>query len=163
VTASRAVTPAVGKALEAGIVVLFVATASTVLYGGVVPDARNAAGGEVGDRALEHAAAEIEASVPAAGHNATVEHRVSLPESIRDGGYEVRAAGNGSLVLDHDHPSVGGATPLVLPERVRAVRGEWNNGGGGVVRVEPHPNGGLVVVLADADGVSAGGSEVSGR
>ena len=144
---ARGVTPAVGKALEAGIVVLFVATATTALYGGVVPDARNAAGDEVGERALEHAAAEVEASVPAAGRKTAVERRVSLPRSIRDRGYEVRAA-NGSLVLAHDHPSVGGTTPLVLPDRVRTVSGSWD-GGGGVVRVEPHPDGGLRVELMD--------------
>jgi len=155
VTAGRAVTPAVGKALEAGIVVLFVATATTALYGGVVPDARNAAGEEIGERALEHAAAEVEASVPASGRAVSVERSVSLPGSIRDRGYEIRAA-NGSLVLDHDHPSVGGATPLVLPDRVRNVSGAWD-GGGGVVRVESHPDGGLVVVLADET------SEVSDR
>ena len=158
-TTGRAVTPAVGKALEAGIVVLFVATASTALYGGVVPDARNAAGDEVGERALEHAAAEVEASVPASSREATVERRVSLPESIRDRGYEIRAA-NGTLVLDHDHPRVGGSTPLVLPGRVRNVTGAWD-GGGGVVRVESHPGGGLVVVLADDE--AADGAGVSDR
>jgi hypothetical protein len=155
---ARAVTPAVGKALEAGIVVLFVAAVSTTLYGGVVPDARDAAGGEVGDRALEHAAAEVEASVPPAGETATVERRVSLPESIRDRGYRVAPGDGGdTLVLSHDHRSVGGSTPLVLPDRVRDVRGEWTAGGGGVVRVEPHPEGGVVAVLADeADGGDEG-------
>ncbi len=156
---ARAVTPAVGKALEAGIVVLFVAAVSTTLYGGVVPDARDAAGGEVGDRALEHAAAEVEASVPPAGETATVERRVSLPESIRDRGYRVAPGTDGdALVLTHDHPSVGGSTPLVLPDRVRDVRGEWTAGGGGVVRVEPHPDGGLVVVLSSEAGTEGDGS-----
>lgn len=155
---ARAVTPAVGKALEAGVVVLFVAAVSTTLYGGVVPDARDAAGGEVGDRALEHAAAEVEASVPPAGEAATAERRVSLPESIRERGYRVAPGPDGdTLVLTHGHPSVGGSTPLVLPDRVRAVRGEWTAGGGGVVRVEPHPDGGLVVVLSD-DAERAGDS-----
>ena len=147
---ARAVTPAVGKALEAGIVVLFVAAVSTTLYGGVVPDARDAAGGEVGERALAHAAAGVEASVPPGGEAATAEHRVSLPESIRDRGYRVAPGPDGDvLVLAHDHPSVGGRTPLVLPDRVRDIRGEWTEGGGGVVRVEPHPNSGLVVILSD--------------
>lgn len=153
-TASRAVTPAVGKALEAAIVVLFVATATTTLYGGVVPDARNAAGDEVAERALEHAAAEVEASVPPTGREVAVDRRVSLPESIRDRGYEIRAV-NGSLALAHDHPSVGGKTPLVLPGRVRNVTGAWD-GGGGVVHVESHPDGGLVVVLADEPGRDGG-------
>lgn len=153
-TTARAVTPAVGKALEAGIVVLFVATASTALYGGVVPDARNAAGDEVAERALEHAAAEVESSIPASGREVSVERRVSLPESVRGRGYEVRAA-NGSLVLAHDHPSVGGSTPLVLPDRVRTVTGAWG-GGGGVVRVRSHADGGLVVVLADEAATEGG-------
>lgn len=145
----RAVAPAVGKALEAGIVVLFVAALTTTLYGGVVPDARNAAGGEVGERALQHAASEIAAAVPAAEGVRRAERSVSLPTSIRGDGYRIAAA-NGTLGLHHDHPEVGGRTPLVLPDRVREVRGEWT-GGDGVVRVRPHPDGGLLVVLAEGD------------
>lgn len=146
---ARAVAPAVGKALEAGLVVLFVGVLTTALYGGVVPDARNAAGDEVGDRALQHAASEIAATVPATDGVRSAERTVSLPTSIRGDGYRIAAA-NGSLVLDHDHPAVGGRTPLLLPDRVREVRGSWT-GGGGVVRVRPHPDGGLLVVLAEGE------------
>jgi hypothetical protein len=51
----------------------------------------------------------------------------------------------------------------VLPDRVRTVTGAWSNGGGGVVRVEPHPDGGLRVVLTDeAAGAASDPEEVSG-
>lgn len=147
---SRGVVPAVGKALEAGIVVLFVALLTTSLFGGVVPNARNAAASEVGERTLQHATATVERAVPDAGANVTVERRVSLPETIRRRGYRI-TAGNGSLALVHDASSVGGRTPLVLPDRVRDVRGNWT-GGDGVVRVEPQPGGGVVVELAEDSG-----------
>lgn len=150
----RGVVPAVGKALEAGIVVLFIAVLTTTLYGGVVPDARSAAGDEVGERALQHAAASVEAAVPAAaqpsavGVNGTVaERRVSLPATIRGERYRITANGT-SLVLVHDHDRVGGRTPLVLPDTVRSVRGNWT-GGDGLVRVTTHPGDGLVVELVE--------------
>lgn len=153
--ADRGVVPAVGKALEAGVVVLFVALLSSTLYGGVVPDARTAAGEEVGERSLQHAAASVEAAVPesarAAGglanDTALVERRVSLPATIRGRGYRITANGT-DLVLVHAHDRVGGRTPLVLPDSVRAVRGTWT-GGEGLVRVTAHPDGGLVVELAE--------------
>ncbi|MFB6268666.1 MAG: hypothetical protein ABEH83_01895 [Halobacterium sp.] len=150
---SRGAAPAVGKALEAGIVVLFVALLTSTLYGGVVPDARTAAGGEVGERTLQHAAASVEAAVPAtaqsglAGNGTLVERRVSLPETIRGGTYRITAV-DGDLVLVHDNRRVGGRTPLVLPDSVRAVRGNWTDGDV-VVRVTGHPDGGLVVELAE--------------
>lgn len=147
---ARGVVPAVGKALEAGIVVLFVALLTTSLFGGVVPNARDAAATEVGERTLQHAAANVERAVPDAGANATVERRVSLPGSIHRRGYRVTAT-NGSLVLVHGDSSVGGRTPLVLPDRVRDVRGNWT-GGDAFVRVEPRPGDGVVVVLAEDSG-----------
>lgn len=152
--ASRAAAPAVGKALEAGIVVLFVALLTTTLYGGVVPNARTAAADEVGERTLQHAATNVEAAVPAhagtgaAAGEVVAERRVSLPETIRDRGYRV-TANETSLVLVHKHADVGSTTPLVLPDSVRAVRGNWTDSGG-VVRVRAHPDGGLVVELAEA-------------
>ena len=144
---ARAVAPAVGKALEASIVVLFIALLTTALYGGVVPNARSAAADEVGERTLQYAAGSVEAAVPAVGANATGERRVELPETIRNRGYEIRAE-NDSLVLVHTHSRVGGETPLVLPDHVRDVRGNWTDDDA-VVRVRPHPDGGVVVVLAE--------------
>jgi len=153
VTDSRAVAPAVGKALEAGIVVLFVALLTSALYGGVVPNARTGAADEVGERALQHAAANVEAAVPSrAGVQAdagevVAERRVSLPATIRGRGYRI-TANDTSLSLVHEHRSVGGTTALVLPERVRAVRGNWTDSEV-LVRVRAHPDGGLVVELAE--------------
>ena len=144
---ARAVAPAVGKALEAGIVVLFIALLTTTLYGGIVPNARSAAADEIGERTLQHAARSVEAAVPAVGVNVTVERRVELPETIRNRGYEIAANGS-SLALTHPHSRVGGETPLVLPDRVRAVRGNWTDDDA-LVRVRPHPDGGVVVVLAE--------------
>lgn len=152
--ASRGAVPAVGKALEAGIVVLFVALLTSTLYGGVVPDARTAAGDEVGERTLQHAAANVETAVPdtphatgTAGNGTLVERRVSLPGSIRSEGYRITANGT-DLVLVHDNRRVGERTPLVLPDSVRAVRGNWTDREV-VVRVTRHPDGGLVVELAE--------------
>lgn len=147
VTTARGVAPAVGKALEAGIVVLFIVLLTTTLYGGVVPNARASAASEVGERTLQHAARSIEAAVPAVGTNATVVRRVTLPETILGRGYEVVANGT-SLVLRHPHPRVGGRTPLVLPGNVRNVRGNWTDGDV-VVLVRPHPVSGVIVVLAE--------------
>jgi hypothetical protein len=153
---ARAVAPAVGKALEAGVVVLFVALLTTSLFGGVVPSARTAAADEVGERALQHAAASVEAAVPEPGGARTatpagvaVERSVSLPETIRGRSYRVGADGD-ALVLVHPNDGVGGRTPLVLPDRVRAVRGNWTDGHG-VVRVRAHEDGGLVVELAEGE------------
>jgi hypothetical protein len=150
----RGVAPAVGKALEAGIVVLFVALLTTTLYGGVVPDARTAAGDEVGERTLQHAAVAIQAAVPAtpitthvAVNGTVAERRVSLPDTIRSETYRITANGT-DLVLVHDNRRVGGRTPLVLPQRVRDVRGNWTDGDV-VVRVTRHPDGGVVVELAE--------------
>jgi len=144
---SRAVVPSVGKALEAGIVVMFVALLTTTLFGSVVPNARTAAADEVGERTLQHAAASVEQAVRPVGANVAVERRVSLPGTIRGRGYRIEADGN-ALVLVHANQRVGGRTPLSLPDRVRSVRGNWT-GGDAVVRVEQHPDGGLVVVLTE--------------
>jgi len=155
VSDSRAAAPAVGKALEAGIVVLFVALLTTTLYGGVVPNARTAAADEVSERTLQHAAANVEAAVPeraSAGADAgdvVAERHVSLPATIRGSDYRVTADGE-RLVLVHGHGDVGGETPLVLPESVRDVRGNWTDSDA-LVRVRTHSEGGYVVELAGAE------------
>ncbi|SDQ75930.1 DUF7266 family protein [Halopelagius longus] len=120
----RALSPVVGKGLEVGLVVLFVALLTTTLYGGVVPDYRTAAGDEVGERALVGAAERIEGAVPE--RSVRVERAVSapLPTTIRGDPYRVRAA-NGTLVLDHPTPGIGGRVRLAVPSRVTNVTGTW--------------------------------------
>lgn len=122
----RALSPVVGKGLEVGIAVLFVALLTTTLYGGVVPDYRTAAGAEVGERALVGAAERVEGAVPT--RSVGVERAVSapLPDTIRGDPYRVRAA-NGTLVLDHPNPGVGGRVRLAMPSRVSNVTGTWTS------------------------------------
>lgn len=135
----RAVVPSVGKALEASIVVLYVALLSTTLYGGVVPDYRSSAADELADRTLATAASEVRDAVPPPATAVDVERSVDLPETIRGEGYRIRAT-NGSLVLVHPDRAVGGHASLALPDRVRAVEGEWHS----------HDRTRVVVVSTDA-------------
>ncbi|MFC6826530.1 DUF7266 family protein [Halopelagius fulvigenes] len=124
--ADRALSPVVGKGLEVGIVVLFVALLTTTLYGGVVPDYRTAAGAEVGERALVGAAERVEGAVPE--RSVGVERVVSapLPATVRGDPYRVRAT-NGTLVLDHPNPGIGGQVRLAMPSRVSNVTGTWTS------------------------------------
>lgn len=138
----RAVSAVVGKTLEAGIVVLYVSMLVAVLYGGVVPGYEAAASEELGERVLAEAALEVRTAVPAdAGSEATVRHR--LPETIGGTTYRV-VAGNGSLALVHPDRGVGGEVPLVLPDDVARVEGEWSSADRAVVRVERTPDGRVV-------------------
>lgn len=137
----RGLTPAVGKALEVGVVVLFVGVMSTALYGGVVPDYRGDVGDEVAERTVAAAAERVENAVPPAARHARVVHRVDLPVSIRGAGYRVVATG-GSLVVEHPSPEIDARTRLALPARVASVSGAWESGEEAVV-----------LVTGDADGL----------
>lgn len=123
----RAVTPIVSKTLEIGLVVLFVAGLSTALFGGAVPDYRDAAADRVADRTLAGAATEVENAVPPRAVSVRVDRRIDLPATIRGAGYRV-VADDDRLRLDHPNPSVGGALRLALPERVASVSGTWRSG-----------------------------------
>lgn len=122
----RAATPAVGKALEAGLVVLYVGLLTTTLFGGYVPDYRSAAGDELADRTLATASHQVRAAVPPAARAAQVHARVDLPDTIKGSSYRIRADGR-SLVLDHPDPGVGGRTQLALPDRVDDLGGTWHS------------------------------------
>ncbi|MFB6151143.1 MAG: hypothetical protein ABEJ40_04990 [Haloarculaceae archaeon] len=143
VTDRRGVTPAVGKTLEMGVVVLYVALLTTVLLGGVVPGYRSAAGATVGDRVLAAASQEVEATVPAMARDVTVRRAVDLPAHIAGHGYAVEVDGR-SLVLDHPDPAVGGRVRLVLPAHVDRVEGRWQSAGQPVVVVRGDEDGAVV-------------------
>lgn len=133
--ADRAVAPAVGKALELALVLLYVGLVTTALFGGVVPEYRTSAADGVADRTLASAAQHVQGAVPP---NATVvdaRERVELPDRIRGRSYEVRVEDR-TLVLDHPHPAVGARAPLALPEAVVAVSGRWASGEPALVVVE---------------------------
>jgi len=145
----RAVAPVVGKALESGLVLLYVALVTTALFGSVVPHYRSAAGAAVADRALADAASDVEHAIPAGHGNATVSRSVSLPTTIRGETYTVRAD-NRTLVLVHPNPGVSGRIRLALPGSVTRVTGAWHSSERATVTVR-RENGTTVVTL-EADG-----------
>ncbi|QPV63805.1 hypothetical protein I7X12_04020 [Halosimplex litoreum] len=149
-TDARGVTPAVGKTLEIGIVVLFVGLVTTALLGGVVPDYRTAAGAEVGDRVLATVAQEVERAVPPSARDVSARRTVELPSTIAGSGYAIRVDGR-SLVLDHPDPAIGGRIDLAVPPRVDRVSGRTDGGAETVVAVRDGPDG-LVVELRDGGG-----------
>jgi hypothetical protein len=150
---NRAVVPAVGKALEASIVLLYVALVTTTLFGGVVPDYRAAAGQELADRTLSTAAHRVQDAVGPDATRASARVRVDLPATIRGDGYRIRAE-NGSLVLDHPDAEVGSRTTLAVPAHVVAVRGEWHSHDPAAVVVEPAASGVVVRLAAGRGGGS---------
>jgi len=135
----RGVTPSVGKAMEAGIVVLFVALLSTILLGGLVPDYRAATGAQLGDRVLATASQEIERAIPPTARAVDTRRTVELPSAIVGEGYEVRTDGRW-LVLDHPNAAVSGRIRLVLPASVDRVKGTWESGAETVVTVRGDEN-----------------------
>jgi hypothetical protein len=143
----RAVTPAVGKSLEAGLVVLFVGLLATALLGGYVPDYRAASGAQLGDRVLAAAGQEVEAAVPPTAREVDTRRTVELPSSIGGENYEIAVDGR-SLVLDHPRRSVRGRVRLVLPPSVDRVEGGWESGAEQVVVVRGDETG-LVVELLE--------------
>jgi hypothetical protein len=152
----RGITPAVGKALEVGVVVLFVGVLTTTLYGNAVPEYRDTVGDEVADRTVAAAAERVENAVPPRVRRARVVHRVDLPERIRGASYRI-AAVNRSLVVHHPSRAVEARTRLALPAHVDAVVGEWESGAETVVVVSG-TNGGVTVRLTDQDRLEGGPS-----
>ena len=141
----RAMSPVVGKAMEATVVVLYVGLLTAVLYGGVVPDYRAAAGEEVAERTVSHAAAEIEAAVPPPAAAAAVRVDVEVPATVAGEPYRIYAD-DGRLVLEHPDAAVSTAVPLVVPDRVVAVTGAWRSDAPTRIRVAT-TDGGLEVRL----------------
>ena len=130
----RGVVPVVGKTLEALIVLLYVASLVAALHGGVLPEYRAAAAGEVSERTLATAADRIEASVPPRATAVDVTRSVTLPDTIDRATYRIRVD-DGRLVLDHPDPALSGRVPLALPERVVTVEGTWESDHTTAVRV----------------------------
>lgn len=145
----RAVSPVVGKALEAGIVVLFVSVLVATLYGQAVPGYRSTAGQQVGERALATAAERVQQAVPPVASRVEARYRVDLPRTVRGRGYVVRADGR---TLVFDHPTLPTERARVqLPDRVDRVEGRWRSRRPAVVRIYS-TDAGLVVRLETGDG-----------
>lgn len=146
-TARRGVVPVVGKALEAAIVVLFIGLLATVLFGGVVPDHRDAVAHEVAERTVSTATERVEttATVPATAVRGQRQASVDLPRTIRRTTYRIEYRPNASFgsdpnvtspafVLDHPRDSFDRKMPVTLPPSV-TVSGAWDSGTDNVVRV----------------------------
>ncbi len=147
-TDERALTPVVSKALTLSLLVLYVGVLATSLHGGVVPDYRDAAGSELGERTLAGATLAVEDAVPPAASDATVERRVDLPATVRGTTYEVRTDDR-SLVFEHPRLPTR-RRPLTLPDRVVSVSGHWDSGETAWVLVE-RVEGGLAIRLVSGD------------
>lgn len=132
--ADRAVSPVVGKALEATIVVLYLGIVTATLYGGAVPEYRTAAGQEVAERTAANAATEIQDAVPPESAVAETRVEVELPATIAGEAYRVTVDGD-RLVLEHPDPDVATSVSLVLPERIDAVSGSWESGDSTYVQI----------------------------
>lgn len=136
----RALAPVVGKAMETGLVVLYLGLVTTALFGGAVPDYRTAAADDVADRTLATAAQRVQQAVPPNASAVRARARVDLPDAIRGQAYEVRAEDR-TLVLDHPHPDVGARARLALPASVVDVSGRWTSAEPAVVDVRGRPDG----------------------
>ncbi|ELZ91932.1 hypothetical protein C440_16509 [Haloferax mucosum ATCC BAA-1512] len=143
----RALVPVVGKTLEAAVVVLFISLLTTVLFGGVVPDHRDAVGHELADRTLSTAVEGVEttATVPDAAVRGTRRAAVDLPRSIHGSAYRIDYVPNATLatdpnvtapalVLDHPTDAFDRTLPVTLPASVN-VTGTWDSGTDCVARV----------------------------
>jgi hypothetical protein len=122
----RAVTPAVSKVFEIGLVVLYVSLVTATLYGGIVPDYRTATGDELAERSVATAAQRIQQAVPpnATVGSATTSFRV--PETIRGTTYRFRIE-NRTLVLDHPDHGIEARGALVVPQTVESIAGNWSS------------------------------------
>jgi hypothetical protein len=145
----RAVAPVVGKALEAGLVVLFVVLVTTALSTAVVPGYERVAGQRVADRTLAGAAERVQQAVPPATRHAAARSRVDLPRTIAGRGYRVRTDGR-ALVLDHPDDALAARSRLALPTHVVRVEGSWSSRQPSVVSVD-RDAGGFVVRLVRGD------------
>lgn len=146
---NRAATPVVAKLLTFGIVVLYLGGMTAVLYGGAVPEYRDAAGAELGERVLAAASDRIQGAIPPAGRHVSAIRPVQLPATIRGAAYRIEVDGR-TVVLDHPSTAVGGRSRLVLPDRVEAVDGSWHSGADTVVFVDGDADG-LAVRLGRAE------------
>lgn len=135
----RAMSSVVGKALELGVLAVFVGLLVTTFYGGVVPEYRAAAGASVADRTTASVATGIETAVPSTDESIRSvegERTLDVPRTIQGDTYAIRIDETGALVLDHPRDELSRTVPLSLPGTVTAVEGSVRSGETVVVIVE---------------------------
>ncbi|WP_336021770.1 DUF7266 family protein [Halobellus salinisoli] len=185
--ADRGLSPVVGKTLELGVGVLFVALLTTTLFGGLAPEYRDAVGAELGDRALVAAAERAETAVPdgdlvgrvaAAGVEAPiVERRIALrlPETIREDSYRIVAESTkdestatasspseSTLALVHPDPRIGGRIRLAVPASA-TVTGSISSESASAILVYGDVDGLVVRLVDEGEFVTAGPESVAQR
>ncbi len=115
--------------LTVGLVTLYVLGTALLIYGGVIPEYRTAAGVELSDRVLVETAGTLQTSTtalnPETSHG-TVMREVTLPSTINGATYRIRAV-DSQLVLEHPQPAISSTQPLVLPTYVETISGSWNS------------------------------------
>ena len=136
---NRAVSPVVGKLLASGVAVLYIASITALLVGGIVPEYREVTGEELGERVLATATDHVEQARPATDGSAATRVEVELPATIRDQQYRLRLA-NRTLLLDHPDDALDARTRLTLPPTVTAANETWHSGDRLVVRVTGPPS-----------------------
>ena len=146
---NRGVTPVVEKLLTIGIVVLFIGSITTVLFGSAVPGYRDSVGSELGDRVVVSAAEQIEASVPPNGTATRGRTTIDVPRTIRGEPYALRVEGR-TLTLVHPTRAVGGRVRLSLPDHVTDVSGSLRSQGNRTVTLLNTPRG-VAVQLGDGE------------
>lgn len=137
----RAQSSVVGKALEAGIVVLYISLLTMALFAGAVPAYEEVAADRVADRTVAAAAQRIHQAVPPPARSVEATRAVDLPATIGGTAYRIRVEGR-TLVLDH--PDVAARARLALPTTVDRVGGEWASGESSTVEVTDGPDGMVV-------------------
>lgn len=152
--ADRGLSPVVGKTLELGVGVLFVALLTATFFGGVAPDYRATVGTELGDRTLVAAAERTEAAVTP-DDVVRIDRRivVRLPETIQGDPYRIVAAqadGEPVLTLAHPDGRIGGRLRLSVPGDV-AVSGSVTSTSPSWIRAVGTDEGGIRVTLGDSD------------
>lgn len=148
-TVDRATSPVVGKALEAGLVMLYIGMLTASLYGGVVPEYRTTAGIEVSERVLTETSYTIQQAVPPDATAAHAEVHVDIPGQIQGSVYQISIE-NQTLVLNHSNPEIAGELPLALPDSVSIAGGEWESHQRTVVEVRRGDDG-FKVTLANRE------------
>ena len=136
---NRGTTPVVGKLLASGLAVLYIASVTGLLVGGLVPDYRATTGEELSERVLATAAEHVEQARPATDGRATTRVEVDLPATIRDQQYELELR-NRTLYLDHPDNGLDARTRLALPPNATVTNGTWQSGDRLVVRVQGPPS-----------------------
>lgn len=136
----RAISPVIEKTVTAGLVVLYIGTMTTLLFGGIVPSYETASGNEVGERTLAAAAGEIEAAAPQRSTETSIRRTVNLPATIDGSGYSI-VLSDSELRLEHPDEDIGATTKLAVDDDLTLQSGRWESGSPFVIEADGNGTG----------------------